>query len=114
MIGGAAGLGYGLATWRAEGGLATPRGRDRLRTILAMSLACAMAALALTSAGRALVGGTVHAVAQASTGSQAVLTPIARLIGESDFGQLTRMVIGTGEGLLFGLGLAFGVTRRPS
>jgi DNA-binding winged helix-turn-helix (wHTH) protein len=34
MTGGAAGLGYALATRRAAGGLATPRGRDRRNTIL--------------------------------------------------------------------------------
>jgi hypothetical protein len=114
MIGGAAGLGYALATRGAAGGLATPRGRDRLDTILVTGLACAMAALALTFGGRALVGGTIHAIAKVSAGSQAVLTPIGRLIGNPDFGPLTRMVIGTGEGLLFGLGLALGLTRRPS
>jgi DNA-binding winged helix-turn-helix (wHTH) protein len=114
MLGGAAGLGYALATRRAAGGLATPRGRDRRNTILVTGLACGMAALALTFGGRALVGGTIHAIAKASAGSQAVLTPIGRLIGDPGFGPLTRMVIGTGEGLLFGLGLALGLTRRPS
>ena len=60
--------------------------------------ACGLAALALTLAGRPLVGGTIHAIAQASRGSQAALTPIARLVGEPDFGPLTAAVIGTGEG----------------
>ena len=64
--------------------------------------------------GRALVGGTINAVAKASAGSQAVLTPVGRLIGEPDFGPFTRTVIGTGEGLLFGFGLGLGLTRRPS
>jgi hypothetical protein len=40
------------------------------------------------------------------------LTPIARLVGEADFGPLTAAVIGIGEGALFGIGLAFGLTRR--
>ncbi len=113
-IGGAAGLGYGLATRRAAGGLATPRGRDRVRTILAIGLACGLAALSLTFAGRALVGGTIHAIADASAGSQAVLTPLGRLVGDPAFGRFTRTVIGTGEGIVFGLGLALGLTRRPS
>ena len=34
-------------------------------------------------------------------------------IGEPDFGPISRAVIGTGEGALFGLGLALGLTRRP-
>jgi hypothetical protein len=70
--------------------------------------------LLLTLAGRPLVGGTIHAIAQASLGSQAALTPIARLVGEPDFGPLTAAVIGTGEGALFGIGLSFGLTRRAS
>ena len=61
---------------------------------------------------RGIVGGTVHAIAQASQGSQATLTPLGALIGEPEFGPITRAVIGTGEGALFGLGLALGLTRR--
>jgi hypothetical protein len=60
-----------------------------------------------------LVGGTIHTIAQASTGSQAVLTPLGRLIGERDFGTVTRLVISMGEAGLFGFGLALGLTRRP-
>ena len=113
VMGGAAGLGYALATRGVAGGLATPRGRDRLNTAAVMSFACALAALALTLGGHALVGGTIHVVAKASAGSQAALTPIGRLIGEPDFGPWTRTVIGTGEGVLFGFGLALGLTHRP-
>jgi hypothetical protein len=113
VIGAAAGLGYSLSTWRTEGGLAAPRGRERLRVVTLTAVACGLAALMLTLAGRPLVGGTIHAIAQASRGSQAALTPIARLVGEPDFGPLTAAVIGTGEGALFGLGVAIGLTRRP-
>jgi hypothetical protein len=74
--------------------------------------ACGLAALAMTLAGWPLVGGTIHAIAQASVGSEATLTPLGRLIGEPDFGPLTAAVIGTGEGALFGLGLTLGLTRR--
>ena len=41
------------------------------------------------------------------------LAPLARLIGEPDFGPVTRALIGSGEGAMFGLGLALGLTRRP-
>jgi DNA-binding winged helix-turn-helix (wHTH) protein len=112
VIGAAAGLGYSLSTWRTEGGLAAPRGRERLRLVTLTAMACALAALMLTLAGRPLVGGTIHAIAQASRGSQAALTPLARLVGEPDFGPLTAAVIGTGEGALFGIGLSLGLTRR--
>jgi DNA-binding winged helix-turn-helix (wHTH) protein len=112
VIGGAAGLGYSLATSRAEGGLAAPRGRRRLGAAGMTAAACGLAALAMTLAGWPLVGGTIHAIAQASVGSEATLTPLGRLIGEPDFGPLTAAVIGTGEGALFGLGLTLGLTRR--
>jgi hypothetical protein len=75
--------------------------------------ACGLGALGVTLSGRPLVGGTVHAIAQGSSGSQATLTPLGALIGEPDLGPVTRAWIGTGEGALFGLGLAFGLTRRP-
>ena len=113
VIGGAAGLGYALATSRPDGGLAAPRGGRRLTVAGITAAACSLGALALTLAGRPLVGGTIHLIAQASLGSQAMLTPLGRLIGEPDFGPITRALIGTGEGALFGLGLALGVTRRP-
>lgn len=112
LIGAAAGMAYSVSTLGAEGGLAAPRGRKRARVVALTSAACALAALMLTLGGRPLVGGTIHAIAQASRGSQAALTPIARLIGETDFGPLTAALIGTGEGALFGIGLSLGLTRR--
>jgi hypothetical protein len=59
------------------------------------------------------VGGTIHLIAQASRGSQATLTPLGQLLGEPDFGPLTAALLATGEGALFGAGLALGLTRRP-
>jgi DNA-binding winged helix-turn-helix (wHTH) protein len=114
VLGAAAGLGYTVATRRAEGGLAAPRGRERLSAAAITGCACGLAAVALSWIGRPLVGGTIHAIAQASAGSHAMLTPIARFIGEPDFGPWTRALIGAGEAGLFGFGLALGLTRRPS
>jgi hypothetical protein len=111
-IGGAAGLSYAVTTSHAAGGLAAPRGRHRLVAAGVTAAACSLAALVLTLAGRPLVGGTVHLIAQAAQGSQAMLTPLGRLIGEPDFGPVSRGIIGTGEGALFGLGLILGLTRR--
>lgn len=113
VLGSAAGLGYAFATRRLEGGLAAPRGGRRLTTATLTALTCAIAGLAISLKGRPLMGGTIHAIAEASAGSQAVLTPLGRLIGDPDFGPLTRAVIGTGEAALFGFGLAIGLTRRP-
>ncbi len=112
-IGGAAGLAYAIATSGAAGGLAAPRGRRRLQVVVLTATACGIAALAVALAGRPLVGGTIHQIAELSRGSQAMLTPLGRLLGEPDFGVLSRAVIGTGEGVLFGIGLALGLTRRP-
>jgi DNA-binding winged helix-turn-helix (wHTH) protein len=111
-IGGAAGLAYAATTARTQFGLAAPRGRDRRRVILACTLACGAAALFLAVAGRPLVGGTLHEIASHGIRTQQLLTPLAMLIGEPNFGPLTRAILGTGEGAIFGLGLSVGLTRR--
>jgi DNA-binding winged helix-turn-helix (wHTH) protein len=113
VIGAAAGLGYAVTTSGGNGGLAAPRGGRRLRVAVATAAACGLAALLLAVSDRPLVGGTIHAIAHASHGSQVELTPFSRWIGEPDFGPVSRALIGTGEGALFGLGLALGLTRRP-
>ena len=112
VIGGAAGLGYALATAGVAGGLAAPRGSHRVMAAGITAAMCGVAAFALSLAGSPLVGGTIDAIAQASSGSQAALTPLGRLIGEPDFGPVTAAVIGTGEGALFGFGLILGLTHR--
>jgi hypothetical protein len=38
---------------------------------------------------------------------------LGRLLAEDGLGPRTRAVLGLGEGLLFGAGLAAGLTRRP-
>jgi DNA-binding winged helix-turn-helix (wHTH) protein len=113
LIGAAAGAGYAWSTADALGGLAAPRGARRARAAGVTATACGLAALGLTLAGRPLVGGTIDRIAQASQGAQASLSPLGTLVGEAGFGPLSRAIIGTGEGALFGLGLAVGLTRRP-
>lgn len=112
VIGAAAGLGYALATRQTQGGMAAPRGRRRLRAALITAALCSAGALALTLLDRPLVGGTIHLIARAAEGSQVSLAPLGRLVGEPDFGRLTRAIIGAGEGAVFGLGLALGLMRR--
>ena len=70
LIGGAAGLGYSLSTRHPDGGLAAPRGWRRFSVTAMTAAACGLAALALGLAGRPLVGGTIHLIAQASIGAQ--------------------------------------------
>jgi DNA-binding winged helix-turn-helix (wHTH) protein len=113
VIGGAAGFGYAIATRRTHDGLAAPRGRRRLQAAALTALLSGLGGLALTMAGRPLVGGTIHAIARVAHGSQVTLAPLGRLIGEPDFGPVSQAIIGFGEGALFGFGLAIGLMRRP-
>ena len=110
-IGSAAGAGYAIATRTPEGGIAAPRGSRRLRSALITAVLCGLAGLALTLAGRPLAGGTIHAIANAADGSRATLAPLGRLIGEPDFGPVSRAILAFGEGATFGLGLAYGLLR---
>ena len=112
ILGAAAGLGFALATHTATDSTATPRGLSRFRAPLVTAALCAIGALVLTFMDRPLVGGTIHVVARAAQGSHLSLAPLGRLVGESDFGVVTRAVIAAGEGAMFGLGLAFGLIRR--
>jgi DNA-binding winged helix-turn-helix (wHTH) protein len=113
VIGGAAGLGFAIGTRSTQDGLAAPRGRKRLQAALITAVCCGLAGLALTLAGRPLASGTIHALSRATAGSQATLAPLGRLIGEPDFGPLSGAIAAIGEGALFGLGLAYGLMRRP-
>ena len=113
VLGGAAGLGYALATPRAEGGMATPRGPERALAVLVTGLCCGAAAVALATSGRYLGAMSLDFMAHAFPGSQVGLAPLSRLLGEDGPGLVTRVVISGGEGLLFGAGLVLGLTRRP-
>jgi DNA-binding winged helix-turn-helix (wHTH) protein len=114
VIGAAAGLGYALGAPRPrEGGMASPRGAQRLRAVLTGGLLCALASVALTLAGGHLGSLSVDSVARAFPGSRVSLLPLARLFGEPSFGPLTGAVTSAYEGLLFGCGLVLGLTRRP-
>ncbi|MEO6238098.1 MAG: winged helix-turn-helix domain-containing protein [Vicinamibacterales bacterium] len=114
LIGAGAAAGYAIATRHADGEIAAPRGRRRVRAALITAVICGLAGLVLTLAGRPLVGGTVNIIANAANGSRATLTPLGRLIGEPDFGPVSSAIIAFGEGSLFGFGLAYGLMRRPA
>ncbi|MEO8483698.1 MAG: transcriptional regulator [Acidobacteriota bacterium] len=114
VLGGAAGFGYAISTSLSPGGgLAGPRRGARAWTSLATGLACALAGLVLTLAGRHLVGASLDALASAFNGSSVGLAPIGRLLGEESLRPVTRALVSTFEGLMFGSGLAFGLTHRP-
>ena len=114
VLGAAAGLGYALSTVTPQGGgMAAPRGARRWAAALATGACCCVAALLLTAMGGRLTGTSLEVLARSFHGSQVGLQPLARLLGESTPGPLTRAVQSGYEGLLFGIGLAWGLTRRP-
>jgi hypothetical protein len=82
--------------------------------MLAVGLGCALGAMVLGAAGLPLVGGYVHAVAQAASDGELLLAPLGRLIGEPGFGPITQTLLGAFEGAVFGAALAYGLTRRPA
>jgi DNA-binding winged helix-turn-helix (wHTH) protein len=113
MLGAAAGFGYGLATAHLPGGgMAAPRGVDRLRAAAIAGLTCGLAGLLLALADRHLVAASLDLLADRFFGSAVGLTPIARALGEGDLRPVTRAVVSTFEGLLFGSGVVLGLTRR--
>ncbi len=111
MIGGAAGLGYALST--PQGGLATPRGSLRVRSALMTGAFASIAAIFLAATGSHLGAMSIDFMARSFPGSQVTLDPLSRWLGEETPGRLTRIAISAGEGLAFGFGLAWGLTRRP-
>ena len=113
VMGGAVGLGYGLATPTAEGGMATPHGSARVRVALLTGTVCALASGMLGWSGHALGAMSLDFMAQSFPGSQVGLAPLARMLGEQVPGVVTRVAISVFEGLMFGSGLAAGLTRRP-
>jgi DNA-binding winged helix-turn-helix (wHTH) protein len=100
VIGAASGLGYALAT------------EQRRRSALTAAVICGLAGVALALAGFPLVGGTIHAIADAAEGSRATLAPLGRLIGEPDFGPVSRAIAAFCEAATFGFGFSFGLLRR--
>jgi DNA-binding winged helix-turn-helix (wHTH) protein len=104
-LGSAAGLGYGVATFR--------RPATRLRAAVLTAVTCGLAGLLASACGANLVGGSLNTLARSFQGSQVQLAPVARLLGEADLGPVTRNALGAYEGAFFGFGLALGFARRP-
>jgi len=111
VIGSAAGLGVALGTWSRDDAPGTPPRWTRTQVALITAVCCGLAGLALTLAGRPLVGGTIHAIADAAEGSSVTLAPLGRLIGEPDFGPVSRGILAFGEAAVFGFGLVYGFIR---
>jgi len=114
-IGAAVGLGYAVSTPRpGGGGMATPHGTSRLIAAGVTGLCCAAACVALSLAGSNLGGGSLDVMARSFQGSSVGLAPLSRILGESEFGPVTRAVLSALEGLFFGFGVTLGLTHRPA
>lgn len=114
VIGGTVGLGYAVATRQPPGGgLAAPGGSRRLLAAAVVGLFTAGGAVALGLAGRTLIGGLVNDIARLAPDAQLAMAPLGRLLGEPDFGPVTRILLGALEGGAFGGAVAWGLTRRP-
>ncbi len=114
-LGAGAGLGYALATTPlAGGGMAAPRGRARWRAVILAGLGCAGAAVLITLAGGNLGGASLDLLVRPVGEAPLGLAPLGRLLGESPPALRTHLLQGGFEGLLFGTGLAAGLTRRPA
>jgi len=113
-LGAAAGAGYGGSTaLQPGGGMAAPQGTARVRAALVTGIVCAIAGIGITLAGGTMVAASLDVAAGAFQGSQVGLAPIAQLLGEGTLRPITGTLISAFEGLLFGAGLAFGLTHRP-
>jgi len=112
-LGAAAGVGYGLATRRMVDGAPAPRGRARRLTIAATALACGLAGGAVSASGGRLGAASLASIVDAFPRTRVRVDVLGRPLGEDGLGPRTRAAIGVGEGLLFGAGLAAGLTRRP-
>jgi DNA-binding winged helix-turn-helix (wHTH) protein len=113
-IGAAAGMGYAIgAPAPTGGGLASPQGAARFRAALVTGLVCAIAAALIGFTGGRTISVTLDRIARIFEGSQVGLEPLARALGEDDLRPVTRALASAFEGLMFGMGLASGLTHRP-
>jgi DNA-binding winged helix-turn-helix (wHTH) protein len=113
-IGAAAGLGYAVATPQPPGGgLAAPTGSRRIAAAALVAAFTAAGAIVLAVSGRTLVGGLVNDIARSAPDAQLALAPLGRLVGEPDFGAVTRVLLSAFEGAVFGYSLTWGLTSRP-
>ena len=108
VIGATAGVGYAIA--RRLG----PAAQSCIYRAAVVATFCAAGALALTWAGRPLVGGTLHLIAREARGAQISLTPLGRLVGEPGFGPVSQALIAASEGGIFGFGVGIALLRRRS
>jgi hypothetical protein len=114
VLGALLGLGYAAATrGLVEGGMAAPQGAARWRAALITGAVSAAGGIALAATGHHLVGTSLDMVAGLFAGSHVGLAPLAGLLGEGTLRPLTQMVVSAFEAFMLGLGVSYGLMRRP-
>jgi hypothetical protein len=93
--------------------MASPRGAARAQAAAITGATCAMGGILVNLAGGHLGGMSLDFMARSFSGSEVGILPLARLLGESQVGPLTRTALALYEGFFFGVGLVLGLTRRP-
>ena len=111
VLGAFTGLGYAVATRHLSDDAMDPsRAPARWRVAAITGMASAIGATALALSGGHLVASSLDLMSSAFAGSQVGLEPLARLLGQDHLRPLTRVLVSAFEGVLFGSGLAFGLT----
>ena len=64
--------------------------------------------------GATFSASSVDAIAAMFRGSELSLSALGSWMGEPGFGRLSRIALSAYEGLFFGAGLVYGLTRRPA
>ncbi len=100
-------IGLGLSLGYLAGGV-TNHKRMLMRIAMA-ALGTMLAAILLTLIKGNLFSASIETIARSFVNSQINLQPLAKMFGESHYGQLSRLILGAAEGLLFGSGLTFGL-----
>ena len=111
-IGAFVGVGYGLSTRDLV--LAAPRERGRARVVLTTAVFAAIGAALGSALGATFSASSVDAIAAMFRGSELSLSALGSWMGEPGFGRLSRIALSAYEGLFFGAGLVYGLTRRPA
>jgi DNA-binding winged helix-turn-helix (wHTH) protein len=103
------GAAVGFGTWLAQ------RDGSLVRGLTFAGAAGAAAGVLIPLLGGRLLGGSLASLSQQFPDARFRLDPLAKLLGESEFGPVSAAVTGGIEGVLFGLGVAAAIVlaSRP-